>query len=161
MESTSNRIVVTANAFYVAEVNITCWRCRSQTPAYGFLMPDRQAMADQSVLGPHDHMGFPFYIHDLDPHVVHQMATIAPTFTLSGRKGENQYWRNHCTHCGMPQGDFYLYEEANTAFSPLVLDPRRRPSLRLRAMPSRFRGECGSFMPAGHLRNHLALLLMD
>lgn len=114
---------VKASSFAIARSEQTCFKCKKPTQVYAVALlrgyeqleddeadiPAYQAVQDRAFLA------FP---RQLDPQTLSQFARLAPNFRYATTSTAGDYLANHCGHCGVVQGDFFLHSEPGGAFFP-------------------------------------------
>lgn len=69
----------------------------------------------------------PVYLND---EVTNMLQELFPQYKIGYSKmADGKYWANHCEHCELLQGDFYLHSEPGGAFCPLDMDDYKKITL--------------------------------
>ncbi len=118
------------NGFHLARTGAFCWKCREPFWVYAlyferqpvFIERRDMVAGELQEIYSHDQYGsgFASFVEYINPEAEVLIRAIAPSYRFDvSAKGKTAYFMNHCTACGMKQGDFELFNEPEAAFHPL------------------------------------------
>ncbi|MDD5299795.1 MAG: hypothetical protein PHD65_04785 [Gallionella sp.] len=145
-------------SFAIASSTVSCWKCKEITPVISLFLPvefeayesDReedctfaddeeyQSWLDQDhpeMWQPRTRTAMLFYIETLIHETCEALADYKHYFLDYSQTSEDCYYMNHCHHCGMIQGDFFLHNEADAAFNPQYKESISKLSLSIIDQP--------------------------
>jgi hypothetical protein len=122
-------INVRSATYYIAQVPEPCWECQHPIPVFGFFLPkgyqvlmdeDREPdEPEEDFWEEMEDVGLLSYIEYLTPTVQSRILAIAPHYKRVWSKAAGLwYWMNHCSKCGIQQGDHYLFREPAVGLLP-------------------------------------------
>lgn len=119
---------------WAAKSSTSCWKCGKETAVFSLVSSqlfeaeeeDGEAYVD---LVCEDRI----YVSDLssiDPRLEQLLKRHMPGYQLDySNTQQARVWMNHCEHCSVKQGDFYLHHEPGGAFFPTTDDEESKISL--------------------------------
>lgn len=115
--------IVAHDRFYIMVAKQQCFKCGKETSVIAFGLDDFYSLYDADAYGPEaqdEHsVGFVFRVSRLEPLPRDVAEFLKCEFKFhrgySKFRGSN-YIGNHCDHCGVLQGDFFLYDEVGSPF---------------------------------------------
>lgn len=112
----AGNFMLQADDFFIGTATECCWKCKRDTTVHAILVREIHDLTDGIEL---EEPVFLTYIERLNTDVENLLLNISEgRFVLdySQTIGE-QYFMNHCKHCGVNIGDFYLFGSSE-AFKP-------------------------------------------
>lgn len=141
--------------YYVLESLSTCWKCNALTRVFSFKLPEEHEEfeyvedCDEGVAFPKEagewqcqgYRGTVSNVHSLSPQVVKQISRFTENFKLAYSKAAGtQYFMNHCQHCRVKLGDFFMHGEPGGAFFPT--SPQEASKMVLFRINEQFEANC-------------------
>jgi hypothetical protein len=129
-------INIRSATYYIAQVPETCWSCDYPTLVFGFFLPAGYQVLEDEDREPDEpeedfwqemeDVGRLSYIEYLTPTVESRIRALAPHYKRGLSKTLGLwYWMNHCSECGIQQGDHYLFREPAAGFLPTRFEAAR------------------------------------
>jgi recombinational DNA repair protein (RecF pathway) len=128
-----------------------CGGCARPTPVVGLVLPrghetleidtDAQGV-EVDVWEAAEAGAFVFFVEHLPEAVQRRLLELSQYYRRDGQS-EQSYWLNHCSFCGMPQGDFELYCEPEGAFFPI--SERAAASVQLQNVTEPFEAQAAGY----------------
>lgn len=139
--------------YYILESSKACWKCGSPTRVFALAMPvghellepieddDMEFESDEayeswlnssesSEWQAADMRASIHYVEYVSRTVEARLRALTPHFRPDfSQTTQSTYWMNHCTSCGMKQGDFEMHCEPQGAFMPLYPEDATRTVL--------------------------------
>ncbi len=104
------------NYIYIATANRTCFRCKKQTQVIALVSPNSTYIDENKEIIHENNLEFFRYI-DYLPEKFSKFLKEKYNFYYGYSKFiDSYYYGNHCIHCGVLQGDNYLYDEVDSVF---------------------------------------------
>lgn len=121
---------IRAARYFIASTARRCWKCGELTTSYTFGFPGEYEVLE--VIIDDDAPGeclewvrcdrataFCSYVTYLHQKIADRIQAFQRTYYRDfSQTTRGTYWMNHCTSCGMKQGDFQLHEEPGGGFFP-------------------------------------------
>lgn len=114
---------IVCDHFYIVEGIRECFRCKKPTKVIGFGIENMFELSNPEV---YDNVNNPCQYLSNEIHIINYLEVFTPDFLmfLSERFGyysdyskiSGRDYYNHCSHCGVLQGNFYLFEEVDSPF---------------------------------------------
>ena len=139
---------IRCNRFCIAEGKRECWKCKKISRVYGFVLPrgfEELSENDGDVWKRPETDVILSYIQYLSSNAINAMKKITSSYFVDFH--HIHYWENHCEHCQALQGDWYLFEEAETPFDCNSREVAKK--MRLFYFDELFEAECGRI---GHFK---------
>lgn len=97
-----------APSFALLQAPMSCWKCGSPTLVTAIWVPRLTEFDEEGELDVADAAVLQ-YVESLDPAVEAVVAQVAPLMRIgSSQTAGVSYWANHCSHCGVLQGDHFV-----------------------------------------------------
>lgn len=127
---------IRANKFYIVKSKELCWKCSRLSEVFAFFLPagheKLEDWEDESyqnqpssnlIAGKEwvkaEYAIFVTYVNFLSEYPLKLIKEISPNYYYDFSKTtSDNYYMNHCEHCGSKQGDFFMYSEPGGAFCP-------------------------------------------
>jgi len=137
------RITLRAAHYFIAATQCICWQCERVSGAWGFVLPPgHEAWTELDAAPPHvqsdaqyeewvqsdasvgwveqDSAAVALRVRHIPESVQRRIAAVTGAYRHDfSMTLQSFYWMNHCTACGMKQGDFELIEEYDAPFYPI------------------------------------------
>ncbi len=113
---------------YIASCEIKCWRCNNLTTVIAFAIEsDNIIDLANNFKNIKDETGFDLLIYPISSDIPLSIKTIMEqNFSCKNKYSKTTnttYFANTCQYCDALQGDFFLYEEVDSPFSPFSNKP--------------------------------------
>jgi hypothetical protein len=150
-----NNINNRAPTYSIARALQRCVRCAELTPVLGLVLPpghetlEADADADEETAAADvweaAHTGAVlFFVGYLSEGVQNRLRQLSQHYRVDfSESPQDSYWMNHCSFCGMKQGDFELYCEPEGAFMPISAAAAAR--IQLHDVPEPFEAQAAGY----------------
>ncbi|PZP49410.1 MAG: hypothetical protein DI598_07925 [Pseudopedobacter saltans] len=132
----TNASIIIKSPFFIAINSRHCYKCAKPTTVIAlasdnfYYLDDDNEENDNEKWIQEDYFSFfsmPLYLNEEVRNVLNRLF---PQYKLGYSKTvDGTYWANHCVHCGLLQGDFYLHSEPGEAFCPVSMEDYRQITL--------------------------------
>lgn len=102
---------------YIATTNRTCFKCNHQTQVVALASPDSTYIDEDGDIIEENSMDFFCYINYLPENLSKFLKEKYNFYYGYSNFTKSYYYGNHCTHCGVLQGENYLYSEVDSVFN--------------------------------------------
>lgn len=120
---------VRSTSYWIAQLPEFCWKCRENIQVFGLILPrgyevllddDREPDEDEEDFWEEmEDTAILTYIEYLSPMAESRIVALAPHYRrATGERDPHWYWTNHCSVCGIKQGDHWLFREPSGGFLP-------------------------------------------
>jgi hypothetical protein len=137
------RITLRTQGYYIAQTVCVCWKCEQPSDAWGLVLPPgHEALTAIDEPPPHiqtdaqidaweqseessawveqDCAAVALRVRHLPESAQRRISRLTGAYYRDfSATVQLHYWMNHCTACGMKQGDFTLIEEFDAPLQPL------------------------------------------
>lgn len=106
-----------APRFWLITGTTSCWKCRQSTPVSAIVLDGYEEAADEDEWEPGEGRTVLSYITAIDAASLAAVQAVAPWMQYGrSETADTTYLANHCTHCGVLQGDWFLSEPGEVFF---------------------------------------------
>jgi|GEM_PF-737131 hypothetical protein len=127
---------IRSNNFYIVKSKEICWKCSKLSEVFAFFLPSGHEKIEYWEYEPcqnqppsnlievkewikAEHAIFVTYVDYLSEYPLKLIKEISSNYYYDFSKTtSDNYYMNHCKHCGSKQGDFFMYSEPGGAFCP-------------------------------------------
>lgn len=110
---------VATNNVYIAVMDRECWKCKNETPVYGFAIRSKDII---DITGKTDdieeYTGFDTVIISISSDIPEKVRKYLIENTKCemrfSKTIQSSYFANVCTHCNAIQGDYFVYDEVDS-----------------------------------------------
>jgi hypothetical protein len=150
-----NNVNNRSQTYAIARALQRCGSCARRTPVVGLVLPPghetleigadaEEEAAAADVWEAAEAGALLFFIEYLPEAVRNRLQQLSQHYCLDhGEPAGQSYWMNHCSFCGMRQGDFELYCEPEGAFLPI--SEQAAASIRLHEVPEPFEAQAAGY----------------
>ena len=119
----SNTAIVVCDYFYIIEGRQNCFKCGKETEVVGFGLENYFQMYQNDADNIQE--GFNYYsgeiniasgLEPLSPELLAYLKDRYNFYLGYSKTIKSKYYSNHCKHCNVLQGDYYLFNEVDSPF---------------------------------------------
>lgn len=119
----SDTATIVCDFFYIIEGKQKCFKCGKETKVVGFGLENYFQMYCDDVYNVQD--GFDYFsgeiniaseLKPLSPELLAYLKVKYNFYFGYSKTTQSYYYSNHCKHCNVLQGNFYLFQEVDSPF---------------------------------------------
>lgn len=123
LSSNEDECTVLCDYFYIVEGTHTCFKCKKTTQVIGFGVENYYNFYQKGIYEGNPEPEYNFgeihiasSIGNLPSNLLQYLKSNYNYFYGYSKFAETSYLGNHCQHCGVLQGNFYIFEEMDSPF---------------------------------------------
>lgn len=108
--------IILCDHYYIVEGKQSCFKCGKMTTVIGFGFENYYEVYNDSFERYSDEIHIASGIYSLSPKLVKYLKEKYNFYLGYSKTAENEYYSNHCKHCNVIQGNFFLFDEVDSPF---------------------------------------------
>ncbi|TYQ16960.1 UNVERIFIED_CONTAM: hypothetical protein Cloal_3550 [Acetivibrio alkalicellulosi] len=108
--------IIVCDYFYIIEGKHRCFKCGKETEVIGFGIENYYDMYDDSFEYFSGEIHIASGVEPLSTELLKYLKEKYNFYLGYSKTTQSNYYSNHCKHCNVIQGDFYLFNEVDSPF---------------------------------------------